>query len=146
LTDPVHSKVLKIASDFPPEPGQVRAKATIAMIKLSFSILGTGVELHVKDALVRSGYGQGSVEASKIGQTKETEVTLADRACPKCNFNQPRRVPRESWMARVVMPYFGCYPWECPMCRVHFYRKNRMEREPQLSSMPNRYGSGELSN
>ena len=32
-------------------------------------------------------------------------------------------------MARRIMPYFGCYPWECPMCRLHFFRKQRLEHE-----------------
>ncbi len=27
------------------------------------------------------------------------------------------------------MPFFGVYPWECPLCRIHFYRKNRVDQE-----------------
>jgi len=54
-------------------------------------------------------------------------VSIANRSCPKCSFNQPRRMPRESWIARRVMPFFGYYPWECPLCRIQFFHKSRAE-------------------
>jgi len=62
------------------------------------------------------------------------ELSLVDRVCPKCRFNQPRRVSRTTWVERRFMPWFGLYPWECPLCRIHFYRKNRKDREQRLSS------------
>lgn len=59
------------------------------------------------------------------------DMGFIHKNCPKCNFDQPRRVARESWISRHIMPYLGCYPWECPMCRLHFYRRARFESEPQ---------------
>jgi len=60
-------------------------------------------------------------------------LTLVDRDCPKCGFNQPRRLPRASWLERRLLPVFGCFPWECPLCRIHFYRKNRIDREERMN-------------
>jgi rubredoxin len=100
--------------------------------------------LHMTGAVVPLAKPHNLPRSNKIGQTKEEILTLVDRVCPKCSFDQPRRMPRESWMARRIMPYFGCYPWECPLCRVHFYRKNRVERE-QNSAVPSRFGSQEMS-
>ncbi len=31
------------------------------------------------------------------------------------------------------MPWFGLYPWECPLCRIHFFRKNRKDREERMA-------------
>ena len=33
------------------------------------------------------------------------------------------------------MPWFGFYPWECPLCRIHFFRKNRFDRERRHSAV-----------
>ena len=35
-------------------------------------------------------------------------------------------------MERRLMPWLGFYPWECPLCRIHFYRKNRVDREQRM--------------
>jgi hypothetical protein len=44
------------------------------------------------------------------------------------------------------MPFFGCYPWECPLCRIHFFRKNRMDREERIKIVEGRrFASQELS-
>jgi hypothetical protein len=73
------------------------------------------------------------------------ELSLIDRVCPKCSFTQPRRLPRSSWMERRFMPYFGLYPWECPLCRIHFYRKNRKDLEERISlGRATEFRSGEL--
>jgi len=72
-------------------------------------------------------------------------LRLTDRDCPKCGFDQPRRLPRVSWLARQMMPRFGCYPWECPMCRVSFYRKNRHDNEERLSPGAEGFKSAGLS-
>jgi hypothetical protein len=34
------------------------------------------------------------------------------------------------------MPWFGFYPWECPLCRIHFFRKNRKDREQRMQLAP----------
>lgn len=60
-------------------------------------------------------------------------LSLTNRVCPKCSFTQPRRLPRSSWMERRFMPWLGLYPWECPLCRIHFYRKNRRDLEERIS-------------
>jgi hypothetical protein len=73
-------------------------------------------------------------------------LNLVDRVCPKCSFNQPRRLPRTTWMERRFMPWLGFYPWECPLCRIHFYRKNRRDREERLSlEQPTEFGSGDFT-
>jgi hypothetical protein len=64
------------------------------------------------------------------------DLSFVDRPCPKCSFNHPRRLSRITWMERLVMPTFGLYPWECPLCRIHFYRKNRRDREERISVQP----------
>lgn len=80
---------------------------------------------------------RGSREEADLNRRgKEQELALLNRDCPKCGFDQPRRMARESWFSRNVMHRFGCYPWECPMCRLVFYRKSRLEREPRLPSRP----------
>ena len=49
-------------------------------------------------------------------------------------------------MERRFMPCFGLYPWECPLCRIHFYRKNRRDREERITvSRSTDFSSGEFS-
>jgi hypothetical protein len=36
-------------------------------------------------------------------------------------------------LERRFMPWFGLYPWECPLCRIHFFRKNRKDREERMA-------------
>jgi hypothetical protein len=44
------------------------------------------------------------------------------------------------------MPWFGLYPWECPLCRIHFYRKNRKDREHRMSvERPTEFSSRDFS-
>jgi hypothetical protein len=44
------------------------------------------------------------------------------------------------------MPWFGLYPWECPLCRIHFYRKNRKDREQRMSTVrPTEFPSSDLT-
>jgi len=73
-------------------------------------------------------------------------LNLIDRVCPKCSFSQPRRLPRTTWMERRLMPWFGLYPWECPLCRIHFYRKNRVDREHRICvEPPAEFSSGDFA-
>jgi hypothetical protein len=81
----------------------------------------------------------------RLRRAEVAEVNFVDRACPKCSFKRPRRLSRITWMERLVMPSFGLYPWECPLCRIQFYRKNRREREERISVQPaTEFGSQEL--
>jgi len=74
------------------------------------------------------------------------DLSFVDRACPKCRFSQPRRLSRTTWMERWVLPTFGLYPWECPLCRIHFYRKNRKDREHRISvDRPTEFVSREIT-
>jgi hypothetical protein len=44
------------------------------------------------------------------------------------------------------MPLFGFYPWECPLCRIHFYRKNRVDREHRIQvERPPELASGDFA-
>lgn len=40
-----------------------------------------------------------------------------DIICPYCHRAPMRRVGRMGFFQSVVMPWFGYYPWECPLCR-----------------------------
>ncbi len=73
-------------------------------------------------------------------------MSFVDRVCPKCSFSQPRRLSRITWIERSLMPLFGLYPWECPLCRIHFYRKNRRDGEERISiKRPTEFASREMS-
>jgi hypothetical protein len=77
---------------------------------------------------------------------EDAELNLIDRACPKCSFSQPRRLPRTTLLERRVMPWLGFYPWECPLCRIHFFRKNRKDREERISTeRATEFGSNEFA-
>jgi rubredoxin len=115
------------------------------MIKLNFVVLGVGVRLHVEDAETPFVRRKVSLAPRGSGRAEVGILTFIDRVCPKCNFDQPRRMPRMSWLARRVMPYFGCYPWECPMCRIQFYRKNRVEQVQRLESAETEFGRSGLT-
>ncbi len=111
------------------------------MIKLRFQVMGTEVALHIADTHQPRAEEAVPWRSSGPGQPERTTLRFMDRACPKCSFDRPRRMARESWMARRIMHYFGCYPWECPMCRVQFYRKNRLDQEQRLLTTPAQLGA-----
>jgi len=39
-----------------------------------------------------------------------------------------RRLPRAGFWQKRVMPMFGYFPWECPLCRKLIYLKKRGKR------------------
>ena len=48
--------------------------------------------------------------------------------CVKCGCEM-RRLMRESFMQRRVYPYFGYFPWECPLCReLTMYKVRHLKR------------------
>jgi len=86
------------------------------------------------------------IEGKLLQAAQEAELNLVDRTCPKCNFSQPRRLPRTTLLERRFMPWFGLYPWECPLCRIHFFRKNRRDREERMASQrPTEFGDREFA-
>ena len=92
---------------------------------------------HPRQAKQGSDKPLSAAEVARLG--------FVDRVCPKCRFSQPRRLPRTTWMERRFMPWLGLYPWECPLCRIHFYRKNRKDREQRLSIVqPTEFSSGDF--
>ncbi len=55
-------------------------------------------------------------------------------ACPDCGSRHLRRLPRQGFMQLKVYPFFGYFPWECPICRqTRLYRKRgkRTHRAPE---------------
>ncbi len=47
-----------------------------------------------------------------------------DFACPDCGSRHLRRLPRHGFLQQKILPLFGYYPWECPICReIKFFRK-----------------------
>lgn len=39
-----------------------------------------------------------------------------------------RRLPREGFMQKSVWPWFGLFPWECPICRKLHLVRSRGQR------------------
>ena len=61
--------------------------------------------------------------------------------CVTCGCEM-RRLMRESFMQRKVYPFFGYYPWECPLCRelvmfkVRHLRKKRSKSPASQANGP----------
>jgi hypothetical protein len=47
-----------------------------------------------------------------------------------------RRLPRTGFVQQHVWPFFGYYPWECPICRKLRVLPCRSQREVQPASEP----------
>jgi len=45
--------------------------------------------------------------------------------CPKCQQTSMRRIQRQGFLQTKVLPVFGYYPWECILCRMVKFMKNR---------------------
>ena len=50
--------------------------------------------------------------------------------CPDCQSVDVRRLDREGFLERLVLPRLGLFPWECPACRNRIYlaRRGRSRR------------------
>lgn len=44
--------------------------------------------------------------------------------CSKCSSTM-RRLSRKGFLAKKILPHFGYYPWECPVCRETLFYKDR---------------------
>jgi hypothetical protein len=42
---------------------------------------------------------------------------MKEKTCIWCRSNGLRRVHRDGFLRRHVLPLFGFYPWECMSCR-----------------------------
>jgi hypothetical protein len=104
----------------------------VIVIRLRFQVVDHGVTLSIPDIILSCPGQAKDRNDGPPRNTEDKELNLIDRVCPKCNFSQPRRLPRTTWFERRLMPWFGFYPWECPLCRIHFYRKNRIDREHRM--------------
>jgi len=53
--------------------------------------------------------------------------------CKVCGTSM-RRVARDGFVQQHILPLFGFYPWQCPMCRsVSMYRKkNKRKRRSEF--------------
>jgi hypothetical protein len=40
-----------------------------------------------------------------------------------------RRLPRAGFLQQYILPFFGYYPWECPICRKPRLIRYRGSRE-----------------
>jgi hypothetical protein len=47
------------------------------------------------------------------------------RRCPTCGHRHYRRLPRDGFMERSVLAFFGLFPWECRLCQRRLYLWNR---------------------
>ncbi len=58
--------------------------------------------------------------------------------CVTCGCEM-RRLMRESFMQRKVYPFFGYYPWECPLCReLVMYKVRHLRKKKSKSQDPHR--------
>jgi hypothetical protein len=49
--------------------------------------------------------------------------------CKQCGTPM-RRLPRKGFLQLKFYPFFGYYPWECPICRkVTMLRKQHMRKK-----------------
>jgi hypothetical protein len=62
-------------------------------------------------------------------QTVVSQVDPPSReGCPTCGTPYLRRLQRRGFMQKFVYSLLGYYPWECPVCRVPVYLKDRHQR------------------
>ena len=46
---------------------------------------------------------------------------MLKKKCMFCGATALRRVNRTNYMQRVILPWFGYFPWECVMCRKRLF-------------------------
>ena len=49
--------------------------------------------------------------------------------CQRC-FNDLRRIERVGFLETKILPLFGYYPWECPVCggRIHIKKQHARKK------------------
>lgn len=60
---------------------------------------------------------------------------MKEKKCTKCGNSEFRRINRDSFMLREIMPRFGYYPWECVFCRVRRLFKDDGRRPSKRGMM-----------
>jgi hypothetical protein len=56
-----------------------------------------------------------------------------DRLCAHCQGKECRRLNREGFLERRILPLLGYFPWECSLCRKKFFLRadgHRVRTEP----------------
>jgi hypothetical protein len=62
--------------------------------------------------------------------------TRGPMACPRCAI-KVRRTQRRGLLQKHVLPLFGFFPWECPVCREPiFFRKRDKQRSYPRTAQP----------
>lgn len=61
-------------------------------------------------------------------ESVERRATTQSFSCPDCGSRHLRRLPRQGFLQQKVLPFFGYYPWECPICRETKFFKKRGKR------------------
>jgi len=52
--------------------------------------------------------------------------------CKKCGTPHMRRLHRRGFLRNRLFAFFGYFPWECPVCRIPHYFRERLT--PRTSS------------
>jgi hypothetical protein len=55
--------------------------------------------------------------------------------CPKCKHGSVARLKRHGVMVAVILPLFGRYPWECPLCRKMSLMRSRGDRNKKFANV-----------
>jgi len=52
----------------------------------------------------------------------------AEVKCAACGSSL-RRLSRKGFLQTRVYPFFGYYPWECPLCRQQLFIKKKLQHK-----------------
>lgn len=75
-----------------------------------------------------------------MAPTNRQSEERANLICPKCQYNGMRRVRRQGWLERELLPRLGFYPWECIDCRQISMIKMRKAPAALVQAEPESYG------
>lgn len=64
----------------------------------------------------------------ETGEAFKQEAQTSRMVCPKCGFDQLRRLERKGFWETNIYSFFGYYPWECIKCRTRSMFKVRHKR------------------
>jgi hypothetical protein len=67
-------------------------------------------------------------EPTFADEVESPTARVAERStvhCPTCNAGHPYRIKRRGWIRRKFLPFFGYYPWFCPLCKKSFVMRRR---------------------
>lgn len=55
--------------------------------------------------------------------------------CPKCKHGDLARLKRHGVLVASILPVFGLYPWECPLCRKMSFMRSRGDRDKKIANV-----------